>query len=187
MLFRSAFDEVGNNATYSVPVMLYNEIPDPVFTVERLSNDSASSVLLNGSGVTDPEGDTLTVTYTSSIDGVLSVGPSSWEGYLSRGVHTLTMEVTDDRAEHANQSKSTSVLITVDNSVPHAVIDTPLSQTFESAELIFFSANGSGDFDAACSSFPTDGDWVCAPFEPSSGTEYLVVTWTSDKIGRAHV
>ena len=87
-----AFDDVGNNATYSVPVMLYNEIPDPVFSVERASNDSASSVLLNGSGVTDPEGDALTVTYTSSIDGVLSVGPLSWEGYLSRGVHTLTME-----------------------------------------------------------------------------------------------
>ncbi|MGB1865995.1 MAG: right-handed parallel beta-helix repeat-containing protein [Poseidonia sp.] len=179
-----AFDEVGNNATYSVPVMLYNEIPDPVFTVERTSNDSASSVLLNGSGVVDPEGDGLTVTYTSSLDGVLSVGPLSWEGYLSRGVHTITMEVTDDRAEHANQSKSTSLLITVDNSVPHAVIDTPLSQTFESAELISFSANGSGDFDAACSSFPTDGDWVCAPFEPSGGTEYLVVTWTSDLDGR---
>ncbi|MGB1587630.1 MAG: right-handed parallel beta-helix repeat-containing protein [Poseidonia sp.] len=179
-----AWDEVGNNATYSVPVMLYNEIPDPVFTVERAGNDSASIVLLNGSGVSDPEGDALTVTYTSSIDGVLSVGPLSWEGYLSRGVHTITMEVTDDRAEHANQSKSTSVLITVDNSVPHAVIDSPLSQTFESAELISFSANGSGDFDAACSSFPTEGNWVCAPFEPSAGTEYLVVTWTSDIDGR---
>ena len=180
----TAFDAVGNNVSYSVPVLLYNEIPDPVFTVERADNDSATSVLLNGSGVIDPEGDALTVTYTSSIDGVLSVGPTSWEGYLSRGVHTLTMEVTDDRAEHANQSKTTSVLITVENSVPHAVIDAPLSQTFESAELISFSANGSGDFDAACTSFPTEGDWVCAPFEPSPGTEYLVVTWTSDIDGR---
>ncbi len=179
-----AFDEVWNNATYSVPVMLYNEIPDPEFTVARDSNFSEASVLLDGSQVADPEGDGLTVTYTSSIDGVLSVGPLSWEGYLSRGVHTITMEVTDDRAEHANQSKSASLLLTVENSLPKAVIDAPLSQTFESSELIWFSANGSGDFDAACDSFPTDGVWVCAPFEPSAGTEYLVVTWTSDLDGR---
>ena len=179
-----AWDEVGNNATYSVPVMLYNEIPDPAFTVARDSNFSEASVLLDGSQVVDPEGDALTVTYTSSIDGVLSVGSSTWEGYLSRGVHTLTMEVTDDRAEHVNQSKSTSMLLTVENSVPKAAIDSPASQTFESSELIWFSANGSGDFDAACDSFPTDGEWVCAPFEPSAGTEYLVVTWTSDLDGR---
>jgi hypothetical protein len=94
------------------------------------------------------------------------------------------MEVTDDRAEHANQSKSTSILLTVENSVPKAVIDSPGSQTFESSELIWFSANGSGDFDSACDSFPVDGNWVCAPFEPAAGTEYLVVTWTSDLDGR---
>jgi hypothetical protein len=179
-----AFDAVGNNASFSVPVTLFNEIPDPVFTVVRDSNFSEAMVLLNGTVVVDPEGDVLTVTYTSSIDGVLSVGPSSWEGYLSRGVHTITMEVTDDRAEHVNQSKSTSVLLTVENSVPMAVIDSPGSQTFESSELIWFSANGSGDFDAACDSFPVDGSWVCAPFEPAAGTEYLVVTWTSDVDGR---
>lgn len=179
-----AFDEVGNNATYSVPVMLYNEIPDPAFTVARDSNFSEATVVFDGSQVVDPEGDALTVTFTSSVDGVLSVGPLSWEGYLSRGVHTITMEVTDDRAEHANQSKSASLLLTVENSLPRAVIDAPLSQTFESSELIWFSANGSGDFDAACDSFPTDGVWVCAPFEPSAGTEYLVVTWTSDLDGR---
>ena len=179
-----AWDEVGNNATYSVPVMLYNEIPDPIFTVERDSNFSEEMITLDGSTTVDPEGDALTITYASSVDGVLSTGMSVWEGYLSRGVHTLSMTVTDDRAEHANQSKTTSVLITVENSVPKAVMASPLPQTFESAELISFSANGSGDFDAACSSFPTEGNWVCAPFEPSAGTEYLVVTWTSDIDGR---
>ena len=40
----SAWDEVGNNATYSVPVMLYNEIPDPVFTVNRSSTASEALV-----------------------------------------------------------------------------------------------------------------------------------------------
>ena len=180
-----AFDAVGNNATYSVPVLLFNEIPDPLFTVSRSSNASESMVTLDGSATVDPEGDALSATFTSSLDGVLQVGSNLvWEGYLSRGVHTITMEVTDDRAEHANQSKSTSILLTVDNTVPKAVIATPLAQTFDSSELIFFSANGSGDFDSACDTFPSEGTWHCAPFSPAPGSEFLVVTWTSDLDGR---
>ena len=124
-------------------------------------------------------------TFTSSLDGVIGQGPDLvWEGHLSRGVHTITMEVTDDRAEHANQSKSTSILLTVDNAEPVAVIASPPSQTFDSSELISFSANGSGDYDAACSTFPMEGEWVCAELEPASGSEFLVVTWTSSLDGR---
>ena len=180
-----AFDAVGNNAEYSVPVIFYNEIPDPVFTVARTDNSSSSMVTLDGSATVDPEGDALSVTYTSSLDGVLQVGSELvWEGHLSRGVHTITMEVTDDRAEHANQSKSTSILLTVDNAEPVAVIASPPGQTFDSSELISFSANGSGDYDAACSTFPLEGEWICAPFEPATGSEFLVVTWTSSLDGR---
>ena len=179
-----AFDAVGNNASYTVPVMLYNEIPDPIFTVDRSDNSSSAMVTLDGSTTVDPEGDALSVMFTSSLDGVLSTDGLVWEGHLSRGVHTITMEVTDDRAEHVNQSKSTSILLTVDNAEPVAVIASPLAQTFDSSELISFSANGSGDFDASCSTFPTDGTWICAPFEPATGSEFLVVTWTSNLDGR---
>ena len=180
-----AWDEVGNNATYSVPVMLYNEIPEPVFTVNRSSSASEALVTLDGSATVDPEGDALSITYTSSLDGVLQVGSKLvWQGHLSRGVHTITMEVTDDRAEHANQSKTTSILLTVDNAEPVAVIASPPAQTFDSSELISFSANGSGDYDAACSTFPMEGEWVCAEVEPATGSEFLVVTWTSNLDGR---
>ena len=180
-----AWDDVGNNASYSVPVMLYNEIPDPVFTVNRSSSASEALVTLDGSATVDPEGDALSITYTSSLDGVLQVGSELvWEGHLSRGVHTITMEVTDDRAEHANQSKTNAILLTVDNAEPVAVIASPPAQTFDSSELISFSANGSGDYDAACSTFPTEGDWVCAEVEPATGSEFLVVTWSSNLDGR---
>ena len=180
-----AFDAVGNNASYTVPVMLYNEIPAPIFTVNRPSSASEALVTLDGSATVDPEGDALSITYTSSLDGVLQVGSELvWEGHLSRGVHTITMEVTDDRAEHANQSKSNAILLTVDNAEPVAVIASPPAQTFDSSELIFFSANGSGDYDAACSTFPTEGEWVCAEVEPATGSEFLVVTWTSSLDGR---
>ena len=179
-----AFDAVGNNASYTVPVMLYNEIPNPQFTVDRSENSSSAMVTLDGSATVDPEGDSLSVMFISSLDGVLSTEGLVWEGHLSRGVHTITMEVTDDRAEHANQSKSTSILLTVDNAEPVAVIASPPAQTFDSSELISFSANGSGDYDAACSTFPTEGEWVCAEFEPATGSEFLVVTWTSNLDGR---
>ena len=90
---------------YSVPVMLYNEIPDPIFTVNRSSTASEALVTLDGSATVDPEGDALTATFTSSLDGVLHVGSELiWQGHLSRGVHTITMEFSDDRAEHANES-----------------------------------------------------------------------------------
>lgn len=189
-----AWDDVGNSANYSVPVMLYNEIPDPTFSIQRATNSSESQVTLDGRTTVDPEGDGLFVTYLSSLDGVLhqatvDAGDVSstalvWSGYLSRGVHTLRMEVTDDRAEHANQSKSSTMLVTVDNSMPRSIIASPQAQTFDSSEMIAFSANGSGDFDAACDTFPTSGTWHCAPITPAGGSEYLVVTWTSSLDGR---
>ena len=182
-----AFDAVGNNATYTVDVILFNEIPEPIFEVQRQGNESEQLVTLEGSATSDPEGDEMVVTYRSSLDGVLAEltnGSTTWSGYLSRGVHTITMEVTDDQAEHVNQSASSSVLVTVDNSFPIAMIASPSLTTFDSSELIEFSANGSGDFDAACDTFPEEGTWHCAPFSPYGGSEFLVVTWTSDLDGR---
>ncbi len=182
-----AFDAVGNNATYSVPVILYNELPEPIFEVQREGNESEYLVTLDGSATSDPESDGMSITYRSSLDGVLAEltnGSTIWSGYLSRGVHTITMEVTDDRAEHVNQSASSSVLVTVENSLPVATIALPSLTTFDSSELVEFSANGSGDFDAACDTFPEEGTWHCAPFSPYGGSEFLVVTWTSDLDGR---
>lgn len=179
-----AWDQVGNNATYSVPVMLFNELPQANFTVERATNDSAANVTLNGSMTVDAEGDQIRTTYTSSLDGLLSNDGLVWTGHLSRGVHTITMEVTDERPEHVNRSTTATMLVTVDNAVPVAVLQSPPEQTFDSSELLWFSANGSGDFDAACDTFPMDGDWLCAPNEPAGGSEFLVVVWESNIDGR---
>ena len=84
-----AWDEIGNLVSNTVDVMLYNEIAEPVFTVLRNGNTSASPVTLDGSGTVDPEGDALTVMFTSSLDGVLSTQGATWDGYLSRGVLSL--------------------------------------------------------------------------------------------------
>lgn len=184
-----AFDNINAPAEYRIPVELYNEVPEPVFEVQRAENSSESLVVFDGTATIDPEGDTLEVEWWSSLDGQLAwsneANATHWEGYLSRGVHSIEMRVVDDRPEHINSTKTTSMLLTVTNSLPKASIATPLdTQTYTSSETIWFSANGSGDFDAACSTFPINGSWHCAERQPFAGSEYLVVVWSSDIDGR---
>ena len=173
---------------YIIPVELYNEVPEPEFTLTRLGNASEDEVTLDGTATIDPEGDTLEIEYWSSLDGQLSWNNTEagkvWTGFLSRGVHSIEMRVVDDRPEHINSTRVTTMLVDVENSLPRSVIDTPLdSLTYDSSELIWFSANGSGDFDSWCGTFP-DGDWYCADNQPAAGSEFLVVTWESDIDGR---
>jgi len=173
---------------YIIPVELYNEVPEPEFTLTRLGNASEDEVTLDGTATIDPEGDTLEIEYWSNLDGQLSWNNTEagkvWTGYLSRGVHSIEMRVVDDRPEHINSTRVTTMLVDVENSLPRSVIDTPLdSLTYDSSELIWFSANGSGDFDAWCGTFP-DGEWHCADNQPAAGSEFLVVTWESDIDGR---
>ena len=182
-------DGLNTPTTYTIPVELYNEVPEPEFTLTRLGNASEDEVTLDGTATIDPEGDTLEIEYWSSLDGQLSWNNTeagkTWTGYLSRGVHSIEMRVVDDRPEHINATQVTSMLVDVENSLPRSVIETPVSsQSYASSELIWFSANGSGDYDSACSTFPIEGDWHCAQAEPFSGSEYLVVDWSSDLDGR---
>ena len=184
-----AYDGINAPSTYTIPVEIYNEVPEPEFTLTRLGNASEDEVTLDGTATIDPEGDTLEVEYWSSLDGQLSWNDTeegkTWTGYLSRGVHSIEMRVVDVRPEHINATRTTSLLVDVENSLPQSIMATPLpTQTYDSSELIWFSANGSGDYDAACSTFPTVGDWHCAQAEPFSGSEYLVVVWNSDLDGR---
>ena len=182
-------DGINAPSTYTIPVEIYNEVPEPEFTLERLGNASENEVTLNGTATVDPEGDVLEVEYWSSLDGQLSWNDTEagkvWTGYLSRGVHSIEMRVVDVRLEHINSTRVTSLLVDVENSPPQSVIDTPIStQTYDSAELIWFSANSSGDYDSACSTFPDEGDWHCAEAEPYSGSEHLLQYWSSDLDGR---
>ena len=183
-----ASDGINTPSVYIIPVELYNEVPEPEFTLTRLGNASEDEVTLDGTATIDPEGDTLEIEYWSNLDGQLSWNNTEagkmWTGFLSRGIHSIEMRVVDDRPEHINSTRVTTMLVDVENSLPRSVIDTPLdSLTYDSSELIWFSANGSGDYDAWCGTFP-DGDWHCAENQPAAGSEFLVVTWESDIDGR---
>ena len=182
-------DGVNGPVILAYDTILFNEIPKPEFSVIRSANYSENVVTLDGSPTADPEGDTLTIGFYSSLDGLLqwSDEPSGkiWQGHLSRGVHNIEMRVTDDRPEHTDTYEISSTLIAVLNSAPVADIKSPdFTMSYDSSELVVLSANGSGDFDSACSSFSTIGYWHCANNEPAQGSEYLQVSWTSDLDGR---
>ena len=184
-----AWDEVGNNATYTVEVKLYNEMPTAAFTLERNGTASEDVIFFNGSSSTDPENNPVSFEWWSNVDGTLMVGQGieniSWNGHLSRGVHQIELRITDDRMDHGGQMSVVSQLITVDNSAPRAVIEElAVFDDLDSSVLIPFSANGSGDFDSACFTFPTDGTWHCAESEPAAGSEFLQIDWSSSLDGR---
>ncbi|MEC8312526.1 MAG: right-handed parallel beta-helix repeat-containing protein [Candidatus Thermoplasmatota archaeon] len=182
-------DGVNPTVSLTYDTILYNEIPEPTFTVIREDNYSQNTVTLDGSQTIDPEGDNLAVEFYSSLDGVLqwSDEPSGnvWQGFLSRGIHTIEMRVTDDALENNNIYKTSSTLVTVLNSAPIAMIKSPTqSDVYDSSDLVILSANGSGDFDSVCSTFNDIGFWHCSNNEPAQGSEYLQVSWTSNLDGR---
>ena len=184
-----AWDQVGNSDTYTVEVKLYNEMPTAAFTLERNGTASEDVIFFNGSSSADPENNPVSFEWWSNVDGTLMVGQGieniSWNGHLSRGVHQIELRITDDRMDHGGQMSVVSELITVDNSAPRAVIEElDTFDDLDSSVLIPFSANGSGDFDSACFTFPADGTWHCAESEPAAGSEFLQIDWSSDLDGR---
>ena len=180
----------GNNpdVTWSFDVKLFNEIPEPEFEVLRAGETSAHLILLDGSMVTDPEGDEVRFEFWSDLDGLLSSGITpgdeiEWQGWLTKGLHTITMYTSDDRSGHVNTWNSITEQVSVNNSVPISIIAQPADQTLtDSGEIIRFDATGSGDWDLACSDLPDNGTgFVCSP-NAASSKELVSVVWTSDRM-----
>jgi hypothetical protein len=158
---------------------LFNEVPISSFEVSREGNLSEDEITLLSTTV-DPEGDEITYLWESSLDGIIS-NQSSWQGYLSRGVHVMTLSVNDGRMEHINSTSQNSTIIVVENSPPKAVITSPEAGSgHDSSHLFEFNASGSGDYDSACNTFPDNISWHCAENEPATGSEYLIYSWYSD-------
>ena len=174
----SVSDGINNPSEWVIPVELFNEMPNASFDVIRTGNLSEDSINLLSTTI-DPEGDEITYLWESSLDGVIS-NESSWQGHLSRGTHVISLSVNDGRMEHINSTSVATEIVNVENSPPRAVIHTPVSGTsYDSSNLFEFNASGSGDWDSACATFPTNISWHCAVDEPASGSEYLIYKWES--------
>ncbi len=185
--YTMAFSD-GLNPTvyYNLSVEVQNEYPHPSFTVSRDSNFSQSVVTLDGSASFDPEGDTIFAWWNSDIDGDLNTSmtnPLIWTGHLSQGTHTISLRLSDDDSYHINQwSTPFEAEVEVLNTPPLSHIELPIaSDSIESADLVLFSAFGSGDWDAPCAeAFPEmSTGWLCNPNSPSM-PDTVTPEWTSD-------
>ena len=175
----SVSDGINPPNEWIIPVELYNEMPVAAMDISRNGNLSEDEISLVSTTV-DPEGDEITYLWESSLDGIIS-NQSTWNGYLSRGTHVLTLSVNDGRMEHINSTSVNSTLLVIENSPPKAVIQSPVAgETHDSSHLFEFNSSGSGDWDSACSTFPPNISWHCAQEEPASGSEYLIYSWQSD-------
>jgi hypothetical protein len=182
----SFWDGLNPPVYFNISVEVQNEYPHPFFTVSRDSNLSQSEVTFDGSASFDPEGDEIDAWWYSDIDGDLNTSMTSpliWTGHLSQGSHTIQLRLSDDDSYHINQwSTPFEVEVEVINSPPLAHIELPSpSDSIESADLVLFSAYGSGDWDAPCSeAFPEmSTGWLCNPSTPSM-PDTVTPEWTSD-------
>ena len=175
----SVSDGVNSDSQWVIPVELFNEMPNASFEVIRGGNLSQDIVNLVSTTI-DPEGDNISYLWESSLDGVIS-NQSTWEGYLSRGSHVISLSVNDGRMEHLNSTSIASEIVIVKNSPPVALIHTPVENAiYDSSYLFEFNASGSGDWDSACDTFPGEFSWHCSADEPAAGSEYLIYKWESD-------
>jgi hypothetical protein len=187
-------DGLNTPLTYTWSVELYNELPSPDLLISRLNNLSSSEVTLDASGTVDPEGDQITYSFHSNIDGDLGTrsahsvtGGTSppvgvWVGHLSPGPHTITLGVGDSDSSHSGIEATLSVLLVVNNSAPVATISSPSTgYSTDSSDLIRFDASGSGDWDIPCENIDENLTQIlCNPYGGSG--DLVSVLWTSDQL-----
>jgi hypothetical protein len=181
-------DGINPSRSWTFNVVLVNELPSAIFEVSRINNISSSLVRLDGSDTVDPEGDDIKFEFISSIDGLLSEGLDStttieWLGYLSKGIHNITMKATDNLPNHAGLWTYDSFELEVLNSPPVALISQPFNNIMaESGDLLQFESIGSGDWDLACSDLINNGsNLLCNPYL-GENNDLVSILWISDEL-----
>ena len=160
----------------------FNQLPNIEYDVNRIGPTSDDMVVISFLGTEDPEGDGLYLSITSDIQGAIWSGNAevdgvSWEGRLSRGGHTITLQAWDDSPENQGRSKSAEFYIEVMNSNPLSRIAFPEDgHVTDSSELIAFNSLGSGDRDMPCSNLPNGGvGFLCS--QGTGFNDLVSVTW----------
>jgi PKD repeat protein len=117
-----------------------NQPPTAVATASPTNGNAPLTVGFDGTGSSDPEGRPLSYSWDLNADGTFgdATGSTASYTYTTAGVYHPSLRVTDDQGA----SDSTSITITVGNTAPVAVIDSPASSlTWKVGDPIAFSGH----------------------------------------------
>ncbi len=117
-----------------------NQPPTAVMTASPTNGPAPLTVSFDGTGSSDPEGRALTYSWDLNGDGTFgdATGSTTSYTYIPAGVYHPSLQVTDDQG--ATDTASTT--ITVGNTAPSAVIDSPASRlAWKVGDTINFSGH----------------------------------------------
>jgi PKD repeat protein len=117
-----------------------NQPPTAAITASPTNGPAPLTVSFDGTGSSDPEAKPLSYSWDLNGDGTFgdAMGPTASYTYTTAGVYHPSLRVTDDQG--ANDTAS--VTVTVGNTAPAAVIDSPPSSlTWKVGDTINFSGH----------------------------------------------
>jgi glucose/arabinose dehydrogenase/PKD repeat protein len=117
-----------------------NQPPTATATANPTNGNAPLTVGFDGTGSSDPEGRPLTYSWDLNGDGTFgdATGPTASYTYMAAGLYYPVLRVTDDQGA----SDTTTLTITVGNTAPVAVIDSPASSlTWKVGDTITFSGH----------------------------------------------
>jgi glucose/arabinose dehydrogenase/PKD repeat protein len=153
-----------------------NQPPIAVATANPTSGAAPLTVAFDGRASNDPDGDTLTYAWDLDADGAFDDGTAATASttYTQPGTRTATLRVTDP----SGASGTASVTISVGNTPPSVVIDTPASgTTWKVDDIITFSGHATDPQEGALGAAALTWSLVLQHC-PSTCHEHPVQTWS---------
>ncbi|MBE9553816.1 MAG: hypothetical protein IMF05_10175 [Proteobacteria bacterium] len=136
-IFLTVTDLYGVSASDSMVLMVTNDPPVASASIDQ-TVQTLETVLLDGSGSTDPNGDSIE--YIWSIAGVqIATGPTPTAGPFDTGVYTVTLTVRDAWYAEATDQ----MILTVLNRAPTA--EAGVDQTVNHVQAVTLDGSGSAD------------------------------------------